>query len=41
VLRLTYPHDARAAHEIIRQADEMIYLVKNITRDNIGIALRG
>jgi diguanylate cyclase (GGDEF)-like protein len=37
----TYPHDARAAHEIIRQADEMMYLVKNSTRDNIGIAQRG
>jgi len=37
----TYPHDARAAHDIIRQADEMMYLVKNSTRDNIGIAQRG
>jgi diguanylate cyclase (GGDEF)-like protein len=37
----TYPHDARTAHEIIRQADEMMYLVKNSTRDNIGIAQRG
>jgi len=25
----TYPHDARDAHDIIRQADEMMYLVKN------------
>jgi diguanylate cyclase (GGDEF)-like protein len=37
----TYPHDARNAHDIIRQADEMMYLVKNTTRDNIGIASRG
>jgi len=37
----TYPHDARTAHDIIRQADEMMYLVKNTTRDNIGIAARG
>jgi diguanylate cyclase (GGDEF)-like protein len=37
----TYPHDARAAHDIIRQADEMMYLVKNTTRDNIGIAQQG
>jgi len=37
----TFPHDARAAHDIIRQADEMMYLVKNTTRDNIGIAQRG
>ncbi len=37
----TYPHDARDAHDIIRQADEMMYLVKNSTRDNIGIAQRG
>jgi hypothetical protein len=33
--------DARTAHDIIRQADEMMYLVKNSTRDNIGIAQRG
>jgi diguanylate cyclase (GGDEF)-like protein len=37
----TFPHDARTAHDIIRQADEMMYLVKNSTRDNIGIAQRG
>src|ERR1700727_1024848 len=37
----TYAHDARDAHDIIRQADEMMYLVKNTTRDNIGIAQRG
>jgi diguanylate cyclase (GGDEF)-like protein len=37
----TFPHDARTAHDIIRQADEMMYVVKNSTRDNIGIAQRG
>jgi diguanylate cyclase (GGDEF)-like protein len=37
----TYPHDAKTPHEIIRQADDMMYLVKNTTRDNIGIAQRG
>ena len=37
----TYPHDAKSPHEIIRQADQMMYAVKNSTRDNIGIAHRG
>src|SRR5450755_351319 len=37
----TYPHDAKSPHDIIRQAGEMMYLVKNTTRDNIGIAQRG
>ena len=37
----TYPHDARTPPDIIRQADEMMYLVKNTSRDNIGIAQRG
>jgi len=37
----SYPEDARSAHEIIRQADEMMYLVKNTSRDNIGVAQRG
>jgi diguanylate cyclase (GGDEF)-like protein len=37
----TYPQDAKTPHDIIRQADEMMYLVKNTTRDNIGIAQRG
>ena len=37
----TYPHDAQTTHDVIRQADEMMYLVKNTTRDNIGIAQRG
>ncbi len=37
----TYPHDAKSAHEIIRQADEMMYMVKNTTRDNIAVAQQG
>jgi diguanylate cyclase (GGDEF)-like protein len=37
----TYPHDARTAHDVIRQADGMMYMVKNSTRDNIGVAQRG
>ncbi|HEU5452686.1 MAG TPA: sensor domain-containing diguanylate cyclase [Terriglobales bacterium] len=37
----SYPEDAKSAHEIIRQADEMMYLVKNSTRDNIAIAQQG
>lgn len=37
----TYPEDARSAHEIIRQADLMMYAVKNSTRDNVGVAQRG
>ena len=37
----TYPADAKSAHEIIRQADEMMYAVKNSTRDNIAVAQQG
>jgi diguanylate cyclase (GGDEF)-like protein len=37
----TYPEDAKSAHEIIRQADEMMYMVKNSTRDNISVARQG
>jgi diguanylate cyclase (GGDEF)-like protein len=37
----TYPEDGRDAHEIIRQADEMMYAVKNSSRDNLAIARRG
>jgi diguanylate cyclase (GGDEF)-like protein len=36
-----YPEDARSVHEIIRQADEMMYAVKNSSRDSIGVAQRG
>ncbi|HWR37230.1 MAG TPA: sensor domain-containing diguanylate cyclase [Clostridia bacterium] len=37
----TYPEDAKTAHEIIQQADEMMYAVKNSTRDNISVAQQG
>ena len=37
----TYPEDAKSTHEIIRQADEMMYMVKNSTRDNIAVAQQG
>ncbi len=37
----TFPHDAQTPHDISRQADEMMYMVKNTTRDNIGVASRG
>lgn len=37
----TFPEDAKSAHEIIRQADEMMYSVKNTTRDNVGVAQFG
>jgi diguanylate cyclase (GGDEF)-like protein len=37
----TFPTDAQTPHDIIRQADEMMYMVKNSTRDNIGVASRG
>jgi len=37
----TFPHDAQTPHDVIRQADEMMYMVKNTTRDNIAIAARG
>ncbi|HUQ50181.1 MAG TPA: sensor domain-containing diguanylate cyclase [Terriglobales bacterium] len=37
----TYPEDAKSAHEIIRQADEMMYMVKNNSRDAIAVAQQG
>lgn len=37
----SYPNDARSVHDIIRQADEMMYMIKNSTRDNIGVAQQG
>ncbi len=37
----SYPDDAKSAHEIIRQADEMMYMVKNTTRDNIAVTQLG
>lgn len=37
----TYPHDAKTPHDVIRQADEMMYMVKNSSRDSIAVAQRG
>jgi diguanylate cyclase (GGDEF)-like protein len=37
----TFPNDAQTPQDIIRQADQMMYMVKNTSRDNIGIASRG
>jgi len=37
----TFPEDAKSAHEIIRQADEMMYLVKNTSRNSIAVAQQG
>ena len=37
----SFPEDAKTAHEIIRQADEMMYAVKNTTRDSISVAQLG
>ena len=37
----TFPHDAQTPHDIIRQADEMMYMVKNTSRDNIAVAQQG
>jgi diguanylate cyclase (GGDEF)-like protein len=33
----TYPEDAKNAHDLIRQADEMMYTVKNTTRDAVAV----
>ena len=37
----TYPEDAQSSHDLIRQADEMMYNVKNSTRDAISICGTG
>jgi GGDEF domain-containing protein len=37
----TYPEDAKNAHDIIHKADEMMYAVKNSTRDSISVAKVG
>ncbi len=37
----TFPHDGSDGREIIRQSDEAMYMVKNTTRDAIGIAGQG
>ena len=33
----SFPDDAKNAHDLIRQADEMMYIVKNSTRDGIAV----
>jgi diguanylate cyclase (GGDEF)-like protein len=33
----SFPDDARNAHDLIRQADEMMYSIKNTTRDAIAV----
>jgi diguanylate cyclase (GGDEF)-like protein len=37
----SYPTDSRTKAELLHLADEAMYLVKNTSRDNIGIASRG
>jgi diguanylate cyclase (GGDEF)-like protein len=32
-----FPDDAKNAHDLIRKADEMMYTVKNTTRDAIAV----
>jgi diguanylate cyclase (GGDEF)-like protein len=37
----TCPEDGGSVHEVIREADKMMYLVKGSTRDSIAVAGRG
>jgi diguanylate cyclase (GGDEF)-like protein len=37
----SFPDDAKNAHDLIRQADEMMYTVKNTTRDGIAVCGMG
>jgi diguanylate cyclase (GGDEF)-like protein len=37
----SFPDDAKNAHDLIRQADEMMYTIKNTTRDAIGVCGQG
>jgi GGDEF domain-containing protein len=37
----TYPEDGNSIQEIISEADQMMYLVKNSKRGNIAAARRG
>ena len=37
----SFPDDASNAHDLIRQADEMMYTVKNTTRDGIAVCGTG
>jgi diguanylate cyclase (GGDEF)-like protein len=37
----SFPEDGRTRKEILREADEAMYLVKNTTRNNIALAGKG
>jgi diguanylate cyclase (GGDEF)-like protein len=37
----SFPDDARNAHDLIRQADEMMYSIKNTTRDAVAVCGMG
>jgi diguanylate cyclase (GGDEF)-like protein len=37
----SFPDDARNAHDLIRAADEMMYTIKNTTRDGIAVCGEG
>ncbi len=37
----SFPDDAKNAHDLIRQADEMMYTIKNTTRDAIAVCGQG
>jgi diguanylate cyclase (GGDEF)-like protein len=37
----SFPDDAKNAHDLIRQADEMMYIIKNTTRDAIALCGTG
>jgi GGDEF domain-containing protein len=37
----SYPEDGTTKNDVLRAADEMMYLVKKSTRDGVGIAQRG
>ena len=37
----SFPQDGRTRKELLRKADEAMYLVKNTTRDNIALAGQG
>jgi diguanylate cyclase (GGDEF)-like protein len=37
----SFPDDAKNAHDLIREADEMMYTIKNTTRDGIAVCGQG
>jgi diguanylate cyclase (GGDEF)-like protein len=37
----SFPQDGRTRRELLRMADEAMYLVKNTTRNNIALAGEG